>query len=211
MTARLDSLESRRLLSASLAGGVLTIVGTESPDAIELDLRSSTRLKVEINLSEYNFDYTQVRSIVIRALGGNDTVGFNKRNPILVGAVIDGGSGDDYLQGSPGADRILGGDGNDHLDGREGNDTLIGGAGNDKLEGKAGRDLLEGGDGDDILQGGDGDDKLFGNAGDDDLYGGAGKDLLKGGSGNDDYLDVLESETHDRRREDRRDNRTILG
>lgn len=63
--------------------------------------------------------------------------------------VLQGGDGDDLLNGFSTADTLNGGAGNDTLFGAEGNDLLIGGAGNDVLNGGTGSDTLRGGLGDD--------------------------------------------------------------
>lgn len=64
---------------------------------------------------------------------------------------MDGGFGDDTLNGEQG---------NDELYGRDGNDILDGGEGNDKVYGGAGDDLIFAGDGDDFYDGGDGVDTI---------------------------------------------------
>jgi Ca2+-binding RTX toxin-like protein len=64
---------------------------------------------------------------------------------------LDGGPGDDDLDGGPGADTLIGGDGEDDLDARAGADQLYGGAGDDILNGDANQspagDLMDGGPG----------------------------------------------------------------
>jgi Ca2+-binding RTX toxin-like protein len=111
--------------------------------------------------------------------------------------VIDGGPGDDSLNGEGGNDHLIGGDGNDALDGgvgddvlegQAGDDFLTGGDGNDQLRGDAGDDQMFGLDGDDLLEGGDGADQLFGGMGHDVLEGGAGDDRLTGGMGADRFV-----------------------
>ena len=62
---------------------------------------------------------------------------------------LDGGNGNDFLEG---------GDDDDTLYGRNGDDTLSGGAGNDSLTAENGNDTLDGGVGTDSLSGGDGND-----------------------------------------------------
>lgn len=126
--------------------------------------------------------------------------------------VIEGGLGNDTLQGRGGWDTIYGGEGDDAIFGGFGNDTLYGEGGNDVMQGNTRHDLmyggdgkdimygmedndtlygeadddrLDGGDGEDILYGGDGFDFIIGGAGDDELYGEAGDDKLYGGEGND--------------------------
>ena len=184
-----ELLESRRLLAATLGSdGTLTLTGGNGRDVLELDLRSSTQLKTEINdTNEQFFDYRRVRRIVVRALGGNDHVEFNDRNPITKPVIVFGGAGNDSLEGSPGNDTIYGEAGNDVLEGKLGNDSLVGSSGKDRMEGDAGNDILKGGSHNDYLQGGDGNDRIFGGHGNDDLQGGRGTDRILGESGNDDF------------------------
>jgi len=114
--------------------------------------------------------------------------------------VIGGGDGDDVLHGGSGDDDVAGEGGDDTLHGEDGEDTLAGDAGNDlifghnnadTLTGGAGDDELHGGLGDDTLSGGDGEDALHGGEGNDRLVGGEGKDTLFGGWG-DDWVSGLE-------------------
>lgn len=70
-------------------------------------------------------------SVLLRGLGGNDT-----------------------LIGGAGADVLVGGDGNDELRGNDGNDFLMGDFGDDSLIGGVGTDILEGGRDSDSLDGG---------------------------------------------------------
>ena len=110
------------------------------------------------------------------------------------GAQIVGTIHADYLQGGAGDDQIDGGEGEDNLRGAGGNDTIFGGQAMDNLFGDMGDDSLDGGDheddligggGEDTLEGGADNDQLQGGFGDDTLFGGAGADVLNGGAGND--------------------------
>jgi Ca2+-binding RTX toxin-like protein len=113
---------------------------------------------------------------------------------------IEGGLGDDYLDGAAGSDTAsyahasgavevaldpFGG----FADGADGVDTLvnienaIGSAYDDTLLGDDGNNVLTGGDGHDFLYGYGGDDALHGGNGDDFLRGYEGNDILDGGSG----------------------------
>ncbi|CDN49613.1 DUF5801 repeats-in-toxin domain-containing protein [Neorhizobium galegae] len=99
--------------------------------------------------------------------------------------LIDGGKGNDVLQGSDSqADRILGGDGNDLISGLGGNDILEGGAGSDEIWGGAGNDQINGGSGIDNITGGLGDDTIDGGIGGDTFnYAiGDGVDTIDGGT-----------------------------
>jgi len=98
---------------------------------------------------------------------------------------LDGGEGDDLLNGEAGDDYLFGGSDRDFLIGDKGNDILDGGTENDTLNGEAGNDSLIGGQGDDILNGGIDTDTLNGEAGNDSLYGNSENDLLIGEAGND--------------------------
>jgi len=106
---------------------------------------------------------------------------------IDVPANVDGGAGDDLIEGGQVADTLIGGIGFDTVLGIDGNDELLdGGAGQDLIEGGSGADKLVGGDGADILEGDAGNsDLLLGGDGPDLLKGGAGNDVLNGGNGDD--------------------------
>lgn len=109
-------------------------------------------------------------------------------------ATINGGAGDESLNGTTDPDEILAGDGNDTVTGDAGNDSisggdgqdsLLGGAGTDTIHGDAGDDTIDGGTDGDTITGGDGNDSVSGGHGDDTLGGGTGEDTILGGDGND--------------------------
>jgi RTX calcium-binding nonapeptide repeat (4 copies) len=95
---------------------------------------------------------------------------------------VNGGDGNDALEGGPGAAATLdGGAGDDAIRSQESADVLLGGPGADELIGGGGDDRLHGGDGDDTLQ--------------PDRYT-TGNDLVDGGPGIDklqDYSDPTKS------------------
>ncbi len=100
-----------------------------------------------------------------------------------------GGSGDDDLFGRPNTpDWLEGGPGNDELEGDSSRDTLDGGSGNDSLKGEDDDDLLRGGSGADLYLGGPGDDRLATSSDGDEFQGGVGFDTL-------DYTDWWEFDT----------------
>jgi Ca2+-binding RTX toxin-like protein len=189
-TSFCEPLEGRRLLSASLANGVLTVTGTSGADHIEFQKRADkAQLRLEFNGHEFKYALSSVHKIVAKGLGGNDLITFSGRDGGLsIPSLLDGGDGNDTLEGGNGNDTLLGGNGNDHLQGKAGKDSLSGGAGNDTLEGGDGNDILKGDSGNDDLFGGSGNDNLSGGDGDDDLRGDSGDDSLFGGHGNDDFL-----------------------
>jgi len=166
-----EGLETRTLLSASLAGGVLTVTGTAGDDNITirmgrdettgarvLQVRESLRIDDDAVVPGTpepepvvtSFDPALVTSIVVNAGDGNDhiTLRGNKRSPFNFDARLNGENGNDRIRGGGGADVINGGAGNDRLEGGDGNDVLNGDAGNDHLIGGRGADVLNGGDND---------------------------------------------------------------
>jgi hypothetical protein len=101
-------------------------------------------------------------------------------------AIINGGSGNDFLQGGKNDDSIFGNAGNDRLYGYGGRDTLNGGSGNDRIDGGADNDTLIGDAGNDVLIGGPGADTFSGGSGNDTLViSDLGFKEADGGSGND--------------------------
>lgn len=197
--SRLESLESRTMLTAGVVSGVLTVRGTASADLIEIAADSES-VTVRINGTESLFSASQVASILVESAAGDDTVRVDalelpstilggSGNDRLTGGwgvdCIDGGDGSDRINGRGGSDRLYGGLGSDRLLGGGGHDRLLGGSESDSLTGNAGNDLLEGEGGHDRLNGQSGHDRLIGGPGDDRLLGGGGRDLLDGGFGRD--------------------------
>jgi hypothetical protein len=130
----------------------LEIVGTRRGDLIVL--RQGTNQVFLDGVPGSARNLANVNLINIRALGGTDHVnlgGLGGRLPVSIQAVVDGGSGGDWI---------------------------IGGAAADALHGGPGLDQLFGGPGDDLVDGGDGVDFLFGNAGSDAFLGRDGYDVL---------------------------------
>lgn len=87
---------------------------------------------------------------------------------------VNGGSGNDRLNGGAADDTLNGQDGNDTLDGDSENDTLNGGAGDDDLTGDDANDTIDGGPGRDRINGdgptgfGNGNDLITANDGEAD-------------------------------------------
>ena len=204
----LETLESRTLLSAEMASGVLSLTGTAGADVVELS-RDGETISAVLNDETHSFAAGDIHEIRIDVADGDDVVrigdigypvtifggagddsitGGKRADRIDGGAGADrinGRGGADHLTGGDGSDRILGGAGHDHLEGGEGRDALTGNAGSDVLMGGAGSDRLNGQSGHDRLLGGDGDDRLLGGSGRDSLDGGSGRDLLRGHGGSD--------------------------
>jgi Ca2+-binding RTX toxin-like protein len=207
-------LESRRLLSATLSQGVVTVLGTDSADTIGVT-ESSTTLTVVDNGVTRNFDRGQVSYLVIKTYRGTDSIVFSSTK-VTVPSRIDAGRGNDTLSAGRGSDTLIGGGGDDYLFGGDGNDVLDGESEADLLLGGAGtRDVAsyinrsgdvtvglgsdpddgEAGEGDnvatdiEVLWGGSGNDHFTTESGRDvRFFGFAGNDTLIGGGG-DDVLD----------------------
>jgi Ca2+-binding RTX toxin-like protein len=136
----------------------------------------------------------EVQSITVNALDGND--GITVSDNLGIPLTVNGGDGNDNVEGSSGNDVLNGDDGNDTViakggvntvtDGTGndvvdlsqnsiainystggGNDTVVGSVFNDTITGSSGSDTLIAGPGDDILEGGGGSDDLFGEGGSD--------------------------------------------
>jgi Ca2+-binding RTX toxin-like protein len=92
-------------------------------------------------------------SLLVSALGGNDTVNGGLGLAPLIKVSIDGGTGNDTINGTDASELLLGAQGDDAIDGNRGNDTgFLGdgddsfrwdpGDGNDTIEGQAGTDTM---------------------------------------------------------------------
>src|SRR3954454_10884276 len=100
---------------------------------------------------------------------------------------VDGGSGNDKLQGAPTGlpNTLVGGAGDDSLFGGNFPDNLDGGDDSDTLMSDGGNDTVHGGNGDDTVNGSSGDDSVYGDAGNDSVSGETDNDTVDGGSGQD--------------------------
>ena len=134
------------------------------------DAASFTAMSVSMNNIPYslNFDDTT----------GADTINGTEKNDVVfadLGAdLVNGGDGDDYLDGGyfamTGTDSssniIHGGNGDDEIYGASGADQLYGDAGNDFIYASGGADLVNGGTGVDVMSGRGGSDTFVFAAGD---------------------------------------------
>ncbi len=128
---------------------------------------------------------SDVTSITINTLDGDDVIAFHSLAAAAVPITVDLGAGMDSLDASVITQplTVIGGDGNDTITGGAGDDFIDGGLGNDTIDAGGGNDIVEGGAGDDNIHGGDGDDLLGGDAGNDNRSSGdGGDDTLLGDS-----------------------------
>jgi hypothetical protein len=198
-----ESLEARELMAtnvtASLSGGVLSIIGTEKADAIYVLQSDGASREVQVGSSRGTKDFGAFRKvdrIEIVGLGGSDVIDLQGKidaHQVKVPATIWGDYKDkerstdakDTITGGQVVDKIYGGGGKDVISGSSGGDYLYGGGDDDVIQGASGSDFLYGGAGHDQLSGGNQDDNIYGEAGNDELYGGSGNDSLNGGANND--------------------------
>ena len=93
-------------------------------------------------------------AVAIEVYGGAGNDLYEDRSGEFAG-VLDGGAGNDKIEGYTGADMLTGGPGDDKLDGGAGADVVRGGEGDDELEGDeyqaASADVIDGGPGFDIM------------------------------------------------------------
>jgi hypothetical protein len=216
--AFIESFESRRLLSAAVVDGVLTIVGTPGEERILVNEQAVFQRPKVFAVSidpvgsdrpseNYMIPAEGVRSLKVLAFGGDDVVDLAIATyavpavvgitPVTVPAFVDAGTGNDDAYGGNARDMLNGGFGRDDVYGMGGGDGLFGGWGDDFLVGGDGNDVLYGNYGNDMINGGPGDDRLFGGAGNDylgivglmlPLLPEPGNDVLYGGLGDDSVL-----------------------
>jgi len=131
--------------------------------------------------------------VVFNGNGGNDRF----ENRTSLGAVANGGDGDDTLIGGSATDTLSGGRGADVLSGNGGADLLFADSNlrfdevsRNDLRGGDGADTIFGAAGQDFIDGGYGSDHLFGRGGNDTIYAAYGvldfgSNFLSGEGGND--------------------------
>src|SRR4051794_13609886 len=161
----LESLEQRSLLSATLQGTELHVTGSSKSDLITVyyDAKDKSKLDVKIRTAVTQFNASDVASLRIEGLAGDDRILINGANgAVNLPSKIYGGLGDDSNTGGSGRDRVYSGAGDDSVSGESGNDILYGEQGHDTVQGARGRDLLDGGADDDTVIGNAGDDRCHG-------------------------------------------------
>jgi Ca2+-binding RTX toxin-like protein len=102
----------------------------------------------------FSLDIGTSERLVLNANGGDDTFNGGTGLASLMSFFVNGGAGNDTLNGTDGADVLSGGDGNDFIDGNGGADRVFMGAGDDVFK-------WDPGDGSDIVEGGTGNDTMI--------------------------------------------------
>lgn len=166
----IEGLETRRMFAAtaSLSKGVLRITGTETGDTIVVKNHAPIDLKIDVVLNgvSTSFMRASVNSMIVKGLGGRDTLDLRD---VAITSKIYGGDGNDTIWGTALVDRIMAGNGNDWVNGGLGNDVIYGEAGADRLLGGDGKDSIYAGRGKDAVRGQGGKDRIFATIAVDDL------------------------------------------
>ncbi len=132
---------------AAIVDRTLFIIGFDEDDLVTVNEQGNGLTKVHasffVGTNFKTFKTADFDRIVIYLNGGQDhaNIAGNVSKPVI----LDGGTGDDHLNGGGRGNIILGGPGNDKLIGGSGRDILIGGLGKDDLGGQQGEDILIGG------------------------------------------------------------------
>jgi Ca2+-binding RTX toxin-like protein len=205
-----ESLEGRRLMSASLAalhGHTLFITGSGrgSNDIIVYRATTDGTIAVGVSVTDartgattntsYSFAEADVGRVFVKGGKFDDTIVVGRADadwkvPVIVVAGrgtndITTGGGDDVILTGDGNDTVDAGDGDNLVKTGNGDDTVTTGAGADRISTNAGNDHISSGGGDDLLFSGKGDDTVDAGDGNDEVHGGLGNDVIHGGAGND--------------------------
>lgn len=173
-------------------GNIGIVRGDSGADTFSVGQDSDGNLTV----TEGVFTATFINTANVRIDGnnGNDTITIGDISSAgLIALTINGGTGDDVINGSSGAlvsTQLT-------INGGEGQDTITGTMNSEVINGDTDNDSLIGGGGNDTISGGDGDDAINGEAGDDSIDGGAGNDFVRGGDGNDSITGGADQDTLD--------------
>ena len=155
--------------TAAVNGTTITVTGNanDNEDIVIAETGGLISVDGNTNLGGNTAAANGTFSLNLNAGGGNDTLTVNTTN--LAASTINGGDGNDVLNGTAADDVMTGGPGDDTLNGADGNDRIIGNQGSDDFLGGNGNDemIWNPGDGNDDMdgEGGGGDDAVF-NGGD---------------------------------------------
>jgi Ca2+-binding RTX toxin-like protein len=130
---------------AGVNDGVLQIVGTTDDDHVTVNRQGNGLFKVHASFlpdedgwRTFDEDGIGLIYIVLCHCDDHATIAGDIETP----AIVDGGPGNDHLNGGGGGNVLSGSLGDDLLNGGSGADVLIGGFGADRLVGGSGEDIL---------------------------------------------------------------------
>ena len=148
-------------VTAELDNGTLHVDGGDRPNAVSLRLKQgdSSRLQVDAGdngSADFNFARSDVHAISITMGNGRDSVRIDDSNGTFTDSIptaINGGNGDDHIEGGQGVEEINAGNGDDFVDGGKGNDRADLGRGDDTFQWDPGEgsDTIEGESGSDTM------------------------------------------------------------
>ena len=146
--------------SAAVAGDALTISTGSGADRLALRLQAGQPNLLQVDIgddgsAEHTFDRNTFSRIDVSLGSGNDTFRVDNVNGAFndEATTVDGGSGNDVMDGGDSRELFIGGSGNDAVDGNRGDDTGELGSGNDSFR-------WDPGDGSDVVEGASGTDTL---------------------------------------------------
>ena len=150
-----------RTVSATVTDSTLHILGSSAPDRLTLRLSGLDPNLLQVDVgddgsADFSFGLGTFAAIDIRTGNGADTVRIDQANGAFTNVKptrINGGNGDDDLNGGSGAEVFVGGRGDDLVDGNGGADTGFLGSGDDTF-------VWDQGDGSDVVEGQSGSDTL---------------------------------------------------
>jgi hypothetical protein len=156
---------------ARVANDVLTVAGSGADDQIALRLAAGAPGVLEVDFgddgsAEHSFDRNTFSRIVVDLRGGDDQFRVDQVNGAFADETltVDGGGGNDTMNGGDGVEVFFGRGGADSVDGNRGNDTafLAGGDDSFRWDPGDGSDVVEGAGGTDTLDfnGAAGDEKM---------------------------------------------------
>ncbi len=133
----LEPLECRRMLSATVSRGVLSIQGTAADDVIEIRRAGDDSDQLEIvenGTVTSSRSINSIRQIRIDGRSGDDEILVNQDNgPITIPMQIKGGRGDDLLRGGAGRNQLDGGTGRNAFESSGGIDRVANAVRADRL------------------------------------------------------------------------------
>ena len=163
-----------------IAHGMTWYAGNDSTDHY-IDLGAGDdEIYTTIDANELNFSK-------LDGGPGRDTIKFSGSNSITLTLTTAGATNFENIQGGGGDDTINGDDNANTLTGSNGADIIFGHGGNDILGGQS-ASVADGDYDEDILNGGPGNDIIYGTAGANMIDGGPGQDNMSGGNGNDTFI-----------------------
>jgi hypothetical protein len=141
--------------------GTLEVNGDHRPNAVALRLKAGDPNQIQVDVgddgsADFSFARSDISAIEVEMGRGDDSVRVDDANGAFTDSIpteVDGGDGDDALNGGLGAETFDGDDGDDTVIGGKGDDTADLGSGNDtfRWDPGEGSDVIEGQRGSDTM------------------------------------------------------------